>query len=72
VAFVARGVLVTLCSIGPEVVLFMLPFAVAMILLAVKIWQSAARPAAMASPEQAHHADQLAGTGKGIARPVRL
>ena len=44
----------------------MLPFAVAMILLAVKIWQSAARPAAMANPEQAHHADQLAGTSKGI------
>jgi hypothetical protein len=53
-------------AIGPKVVLFMLPFAVAMILLAVKIWQSAARPAAMTNPEQAHHADQLAGTSKGI------
>ena len=53
-------------AIGPQVVLFMLPFAVAMILLAVRIWQSAARPAAMANPEQAHHADHLAGTAKGI------
>jgi hypothetical protein len=32
-------------AIGPEVVLFMLPFAVAMILLAVQIWRAAARPA---------------------------
>ncbi len=31
---------------GPKVVLFMLPFAVAMILLAARIWQAAARPAA--------------------------
>ncbi|MGD0246701.1 MAG: hypothetical protein ABSB59_41110, partial [Streptosporangiaceae bacterium] len=30
-------------AIGPQVVLFMLPFAVAMILLAVKIWQSSER-----------------------------
>ena len=53
-------------AIGPQVVLFMLPFAAAMVLLAFKIWQSAARPAAMTNPEQAHHADQLAGTSKGI------
>ena len=53
-------------AIGPEVVLFMLPFAVAMILLAVRIWPAAARPAPMTSPEQARHADQLAGTSKGI------
>jgi hypothetical protein len=33
-------------SIGPKVVLFMLPFAAAMFLLAARIWQSAARPAA--------------------------
>jgi hypothetical protein len=33
-------------SWGPIVVLFMLPFAVAMILLAVWIWRAAARPAA--------------------------
>ena len=32
-------------AIGPKVVLFMLPFAVAMILLAARIWQAAARPA---------------------------
>jgi hypothetical protein len=36
----------TMGSYGPIVVLFMLPFAVAMILLAVWIWRSAARPAA--------------------------
>ena len=53
-------------AIGPKVVLFMLPFAVAMILLAVKIWQSVARPAAMTNPEQALYADHLAGTSKGI------
>ena len=34
-------------AIGPKVVLFMLPFAVAMILLAARIWQVAARPAPM-------------------------
>jgi len=33
-------------AIGPKVVLFMLPFAVAMILLAARIWQAAARPPA--------------------------
>jgi hypothetical protein len=31
---------------GPIVVLFMLPFAVAMVLLAARIWQAAGRPAA--------------------------
>ncbi|HEY5018329.1 MAG TPA: hypothetical protein VIJ82_32525 [Streptosporangiaceae bacterium] len=31
---------------GPKVVLFMLPFAVAMVLLAARIWQAAASPAA--------------------------
>jgi hypothetical protein len=36
----------TMGSYGPIVVLFMLPFAVAMILLAVWIWRAAARPAA--------------------------
>ena len=34
-------------SYGPVVVLFMLPFAVAMILLAARIWPAAARPAPM-------------------------
>jgi hypothetical protein len=33
-------------SKGPLVILFMLPWAVAMVLLAARIWQSAARPAA--------------------------
>ena len=32
-------------AIGPKVVLFMLPFAVAMVLLAARIWRAAARPA---------------------------
>jgi hypothetical protein len=41
-------------SIGPvRVVLFMLPFAVAMVLLAVRIWQAAARPAGKPQPEPA-------------------
>ena len=50
-------------AIGPKVVLFMLPFAVAMILLAARIWQAAARrtpmtratpaPAAATSPDTA-------------------
>jgi hypothetical protein len=31
---------------GPVVILFMLPFAVAMVLLAARIWQAASRPAA--------------------------
>ena len=34
-------------AIGPKVVLFMLPFAAAMILLAARIWQAAARPTPM-------------------------
>jgi len=34
---------------GPKVVLFMLPFAVAMVLLAARIWQAAVRPAAQLS-----------------------
>jgi hypothetical protein len=34
-------------AIGPKVVLFMLPFAVAMVLLAARIWQATARPAPM-------------------------
>jgi len=34
-------------AIGPKVALFMLPFAAAMILLAARIWQAAARPAPM-------------------------
>ena len=51
-------------AIGPKVVLYMLPFAVAMILLAAWIWR-AARPAPMTNPEQADHAGQLAGSSKG-------
>jgi hypothetical protein len=34
-------------AIGPKVVLFMLPFAAAMILLSARIWRAAARPAPM-------------------------
>jgi hypothetical protein len=42
-------------AIGPKVVLFMLPFAAAMILLAARIWQAAARrtPATGATPAPA-------------------
>jgi hypothetical protein len=53
-------------AIGPKVVLFMLPFAVAMTLLAVQIWRAAARPVPMANPEPADHVGQLAGSSKGI------
>ena len=53
-------------AIGPKVVVYMLPFALAMILLAVWIWRAAARPAPMTNPEQAGHAVPLAGSSKGI------
>jgi hypothetical protein len=53
-------------AVGPKVVLFMLPFAVAMILLAAWIWRAAARPAPTANPEPAGQAGQLASSGKGI------
>jgi hypothetical protein len=53
-------------AIGPKVVLFMLPFAVAMILLAAQIWRAAARPAPMTNPEPAGHAAPLASSSKGI------
>jgi hypothetical protein len=53
-------------AIGPEVVLYMVPFAVMMVLLAIRIWQAAAHPVPMTNPEQAGHAGQLAGSGKGI------
>ena len=36
-------------SIGPIVVLYMLPFAAAMILLAARIWQAATAPARAAA-----------------------
>jgi hypothetical protein len=38
-------------SSGPVVVLYMLPFAVAMVLLAARIWQAAAVPASQPQPE---------------------
>ncbi len=53
-------------AIGPKVVLYMLPFAIVMILLAARIWQAAAHPVPMTNPEQADHAGQLAGSSKGI------
>jgi hypothetical protein len=53
-------------AVGPVVVLLMLPFAVAMILLAVKIWRAAARPAPMTNPAPADHAGQLADSNQGI------
>jgi hypothetical protein len=53
-------------AVGPKVVLYMLPFAVAMTLLAAWIWRAAARPAPITNPEPADHADQLAVSSKGI------
>jgi len=53
-------------AIGPQVVLYMLPFAVAMILLAARIWRAAARPVPMTNPEPAAHAAPLASSSKGI------
>ena len=50
-------------AIGPKVVLYMLPFAVAMILLAARIWRAAAGPAPMTNPEPASQASQLASSG---------
>jgi ABC-type uncharacterized transport system permease subunit len=51
-------------AVGPKVVLYMLPFAVVMVLLAARIWQTAARPAATTSPDTAVAA--LASSGRGI------
>jgi hypothetical protein len=44
-------------SKGAVVILFMLPWAVAMVLLAVRIWQSAAQPAVTSSQPAASDAD---------------
>jgi len=52
-------------AIGPKVVLYMLPFAVAMILLAGQVWR-AARPAPITNPEPASHIGQLASSSEGI------
>ena len=38
---------------GPIVIVYMLPFAAAMILLAVRLWQAAALPASQPQPESA-------------------
>ena len=40
-------------SSGPVVILYMLPFAAAMVLLAARIWQAAALPASQPQPEPA-------------------
>jgi hypothetical protein len=53
-------------AIGPKVVLYALPFAVAMILLAARIWRAAAGPAPTADPEPSDHAGHLASSSKGI------
>src|SRR5579863_1986438 len=53
-------------AIGPKVVLYALPFAVAMILLAVRIWRAAAGPAPTTDPEPSDHPGQLAGSSKEI------
>jgi hypothetical protein len=49
-------------AIGPKVVLFMLPFAVAMVLLAARIWQAAARPAPTAGATSTPAATTLPDT----------
>jgi hypothetical protein len=53
-------------AIGPKVVLYMLPFAVAMTLLSAWIWRAAARPAPMTNPEPVGHIGQLASSSEGI------
>jgi hypothetical protein len=53
-------------AIGPKVVLYMLPFAVAMILLAARIWRAVASPAPMTTSEPADYAAKLASSSKGI------
>ena len=40
-------------SSGPVVILYMLPLAAAMVLLAARIWQAAALPASQPQPEPA-------------------
>jgi hypothetical protein len=53
-------------SYGPIVVLFMLPFAAAMTLLCARIWQAAARPAALL-----HNAGQAPSAAGSAAMPLR-
>ena len=50
---ILRVSVVTQSSGGPIVVLYMLPFAAAMILLAVRIWSATARPASQPQPKPA-------------------
>ena len=50
---ILRVSVVTQSSGGPIVVLYMLPFAAAMVLLAARIWQAAALPASQPQPEPA-------------------
>jgi hypothetical protein len=57
-------------AIGPKVVLYMLPFAVAMILLAARIWQAAAHPAAMTNTGQADQADRAAAAKQDVIIPA--
>jgi hypothetical protein len=57
-------------AIGPKVVLYLLPFAVAMILLAARIWQAAAHPAAMTSTGQAGRADRAAAAKQDVIIPA--
>jgi hypothetical protein len=55
-------------SKGPIVILFMLPFAVAMVLLAARIWQAAARPAShVTAPAGGPATGALTSTGAGRA-----
>ena len=51
--FIGLEIAQEMSSMGPIVVLYMLPFATAMVLLAARIWQAAALPASQPQPEPA-------------------
>jgi len=51
--FIGLEIAQEMSSMGPIVVLYMLPFAAAMVLLAARIWQAAALPASQPQPEPA-------------------
>jgi hypothetical protein len=54
-------------AIGPAVVLYMLPFAAAMILLATRIWQAAAHPVPVTSPEAGNLDGDRARAREGLS-----
>jgi len=51
--FIGLEIAQEMSPMGPIVVLYMLPFAAAMVLLAARIWQAAALPASQPQPEPA-------------------